>query len=174
MTQAMAAYHLLLVEDNAADVRLVKEAVRTFPVPVRTTVIQDVSAALDFFGPRGAGQQDPPDLVLLDLHLGIDHGSLVLQYLKTGERTRHIPLIVLSGTTNPREVQEVYQAHANCFIEKSSDVVGYLATLRGMMTFWFETAGRRRAALQPSASGRPLPLSREVSDEPSHAGPDRR
>ncbi len=99
---------ILLVEDQPADVELTRAAIGDTR-SLRLHVEQDGVAALDFLHRRNGRQHAPrPDLVLLDLNLpGLDGRDLLIE-LKSNPATVEIPVVVLSGSTAPNEIQRAY------------------------------------------------------------------
>jgi two-component system response regulator len=122
---------ILLVEDQAADVELAVRAARKSNPHNEVVVAGDGVEALDYLLGTGryAGQEPKaaPDLILLDLKLpGID-GLAVLRRLRAEERTRHIPVVILTGTREERTVVSSHDLGANRFIVKPIDVAKFVA-----------------------------------------------
>jgi CheY-like chemotaxis protein len=82
-------------------------------------------------GRRGLelAEQHRPDLVLLDLHLPDMHGSQVLRQLRDNERTRHIPVIVVSADATDRQLRRLMEAGADAYLTKPLDVHEFLETV---------------------------------------------
>jgi two-component system response regulator len=122
---------ILLVEDHAGDVELAVRAARTSNPRNEVVVAGDGVEALDYLLGTGryAGQEPKPapDLILLDLKLpGID-GLAVLRRLRAEERTRHIPVVILTGTREERTVVSSHDLGANRYIVKPVDVAKFVA-----------------------------------------------
>ena len=117
-------FHIMLIEDSRADVKIISRALAEGNIPHRLTVLHDGRQALDYFqklaGPDPAeGAQ--PDLVLLDLNLpGID-GFQVLTHVKTHLVLRAIPVVVLTTSRRDEDVLQTYHAGANSFIQKPAE-----------------------------------------------------
>src|SRR5215471_7633870 len=111
--------HVLLVEDNPEDIVCVRRALRDLPGPIDLSVVPNGRRALAFLHrwPPYA-QVAPPDLLFLDLHLPRKSGEEVLAALKQDPRFRHLPVVVLTGITAPREVSRCYELGANAFVVK--------------------------------------------------------
>ena len=85
-----------------------------------------------------AGADPPPDLVLLDLNLpGID-GFEVLRRLRAQERTRKVPVIVVSSSQEEKDVRRAYECGANSFVSKSDSPERTLQRLRLLPVYWLE------------------------------------
>jgi two-component system response regulator len=122
---------ILLVEDQAGDVELAVRAARKSNPHNEVVVAGDGVEALDYLLGTGryAGQEPKPapDLILLDLKLpGID-GLAVLRRLRAEERTRQIPVVILTGTREERAVVSSHDLGANRFIVKPVDVAKFVA-----------------------------------------------
>jgi two-component system, response regulator len=123
---------ILLVEDQAGDVELAVRAARKSNPRNEVVVATDGMEALDYlFGTgRYAGQEPKaiPDLILLDLKLPQIDGLAVLARLRADERTRHIPVVILTGSRDERTVVSSHDLGANRFIVKPVDVAKFAAT----------------------------------------------
>jgi two-component system response regulator len=86
---------------------------------------------------RAAGDP-PPDLVLLDLHLPAMDGFEVLRRLRSAERTRKVPVIVVTSSQEEKDVQLAYECGANSFVSKSDSPERTLQRLRLLPIYWLE------------------------------------
>ncbi|MEZ4416932.1 MAG: response regulator [Gemmatimonadota bacterium] len=129
----------LLVEDNPADVRLVREALRDAPRAVNLHAVEDGDEALEFLERRGGHEEAPrPDLVLLDLNLpGID-GRQVLARIKASEALREIPVVVMTTSDAGKDVHTCYALHANCYVVKPIGLSELKRVLSAILSFWFD------------------------------------
>jgi two-component system, response regulator len=122
---------ILLVEDQAGDVELALRAARKSNPRNEVVVASDGVEALDYLlgAGRYAGQEPKaaPDLILLDLGLPRVGGLAVLRRLRAEERTRHIPVVVLTGTREERVVVSSHDLGANRFVVKPLDVAKFAA-----------------------------------------------
>ncbi|HXF33006.1 MAG TPA: response regulator [Candidatus Acidoferrales bacterium] len=132
---------ILLVEDNPADIRLTREALREGRFQNHLTIVTDGEEALDFLYGRGKFVRAPrPDLVLLDLNLPKKDGREVLQIVKNDPQLRRIPVIVLTTSKAERDVTGAYDQHANAFISKPLDFDAFVRVFSAIEGFWFDTA----------------------------------
>ncbi len=138
---------ILLVEDNAGDIRLTREGLKEARRPNRLHSVTNGQAALDFLYRRGDyGDAPRPDVILLDLNLpGID-GHGVLNRIKQDLWLRTIPVVVLTSSEAESDIVRSYQEHANCFISKPIDFEGFLRTVRAVEDFWFTAVKLPRMA----------------------------
>jgi CheY-like chemotaxis protein len=132
---------LLLVEDNPGDVRLTREALREAPVPVNLSVASDGVEALDFVYRRGKYKNAPrPDLILLDLNLPRKNGPEVLAEIKTDPDLKRIPVLIMTTSQEPRDVDTAYSLNANCYITKPITLDEFMNVVQSIETFWLKTA----------------------------------
>ena len=131
-------WHILLVEDNRAEERLMRDVLERSARPITLHLARDGEQALAMIGREGDYRGLPePDLVLLDLNLPRLHGREVLARLKGDPRLRHIPVVVLSSSKADSDVAACYQLHANCYLQKSPDVERFAGAMRQLEDFWF-------------------------------------
>jgi CheY-like chemotaxis protein len=127
---------VLLVEDDAGDALMITEALRQCKAPCRLHHVADGDAALEFLR-RGAGfaQAPRPALILLDLNLPRRGGLEILAMVKADETLRPIPVIVLSSSRSPDDVQRSYELHASAYIVKPADYDGMADVIRQIDAF---------------------------------------
>ncbi len=138
------AHAILLVEDNPADVQITQRALRESSFPSQLLVVRDGEEAVDYLQRRGIFSQDPnwrrPDLVLLDLNLPRLTGRQVLEHIRTTPALRTVPVIILTTSHRQEDVQEMYAAGANTYIEKPRDFCRFVDVLQTIQRYWLETA----------------------------------
>lgn len=128
---------ILLVEDNPGDVRLTREALRENKVNNNLHVAADGVEALAFLHREGKYAAAPhPDLILLDLNLPRKDGREVLAEIKSDERLRRIPVVILTTSDSERDIVTSYNLHANCYITKPVDLEQFLGVVRSIEGFW--------------------------------------
>ncbi len=129
---------ILLVEDNPADIRLTREAIKEFKIHNTLHVITNGIEALAFLRREG-GYADAarPDLVLLDLNLPKKNGLDVLKEIKTDEALQHIPVVILTASKADQDVLDAYYLHANCYITKPVGLAQFEKIVRSIEEFWF-------------------------------------
>ena len=128
---------ILLVEDNAGDARLTLEAFKEGRVLNRLTVVQDGVQALAYLrrqGPYAAVRL--PDLILLDLNLPRMSGREVLTQIKSDERLKSIPVVVLTTSEDEQDIARAYSQHANCYTTKPVDLEQFLRVIQSIENFW--------------------------------------
>ncbi|HUY33408.1 MAG TPA: response regulator [Pirellulales bacterium] len=137
-------YSILLVDDSPEDTQATLRAFQRVGLVNRSYHCKNGTEALDFLHQRGqyAAPIPPPRLgmILLDLNLpGID-GREVLDHIKRDEQLKTIPVLVLTTSTDERDIQKCYQVGANCYINKPVDFGGFVRSIQRIKEFWFETA----------------------------------
>jgi CheY-like chemotaxis protein len=128
---------ILLVEDNDADARLVKETLKDSKINSTMHRAEDGEEALDFLGKRGKYTKVPtPDLVLLDLNLPKVNGMEVLKTIKTNEATKMIPVVVLSMSKSEKDIEESYRLNANYYVSKSLNLNEFMEVFEMILITW--------------------------------------
>jgi len=137
----LANREILIVEDNPADVRLMREALKSITPPINIDVAEDGEQALQFLRREGKYSHAPtPALVFLDFNLPKSSSRDVLRQMKVDEQLRQIAVAVLTTSDVDRDVREAYALHANCYLCKPPDLEGFLATIQAAAHFWLNVA----------------------------------
>ncbi|MBV9266229.1 MAG: response regulator [Acidobacteriaceae bacterium] len=129
---------ILLIENDPAMARLVKEAMREAGLHEQVVSLPDGDEALEYLRreKKKYAQEPFPDLIFLDLHLPKKSGLQVLVELKANPKLVAIPVVVVSGSANPSEIREAYELHASCYIRKPDDLDEFLRFVRVCFEFW--------------------------------------
>jgi len=130
---------ILLVDDDANDEELARIALEDSQIPHRLTVVRDGAEALDWlsrYGVADAGPDETPHLILLDLKLPKVDGLEVLDQLRQDRRTRIIPVVVFTSSSEDRDLFEAYRLGANAYIRKPVDFREYKALIIDVGAFW--------------------------------------
>jgi len=134
------AMEILLVEDNLHDAELTIRALRKNNLTNRVNHVKDGEAALDYlFGAGDHAGRHPhanPKLVLLDLKLPKVNGIEVLRCIKTDEKTKCIPVVVLTSSNEDRDLNECYQLGANSYIVKPVEFDNFVRAISNMSLYW--------------------------------------
>jgi len=135
--QFIRPVEILLVEDNPGDVRLTLEALKDGKLTNRLTVVQDGPAALSLLRREGCyANSKRPDIIILDLNLPKMHGSEILAELKSDERFKSIPIVILTTSKADEDVLKSYRLHANCYITKPVDLDEFIRVVKSIEDFW--------------------------------------
>jgi two-component system response regulator len=137
----MSRSHLiLLVEDNGDDVEITLRAFRKSKVLSEIVVVRDGVEALDYMfasGPCAGGESKAqPDVILLDLKLPRVGGLEVLRRLRGEERTRRVPVVVLTSSDEEKDIQSSYDLGANSFVRKPVDFTQFVEVARQIGEYW--------------------------------------
>lgn len=131
---------ILLVEDNPADVALMLRAFKQQHILNEVVVARDGVEALDYlFGTGTHAGRDVrawPELVLLDLNLPKINGSEVLRRLRGDQRTRLMPVVMLTTSTEERDVVASYELGANSYVQKPVDFTQFSEAVRQLGLYW--------------------------------------
>jgi chemotaxis family two-component system response regulator Rcp1 len=131
----------LLIEDNPATARLTTEALRDALVPNQIHLVGDGEAALDYLYRQPPFADAPrPDLILLDLDLPKIDGRQILAKVKNDSSLSAIPVVVLTNSDAPNDINDAYRHHASCYITKPSGIDEFFTAVRSLKEFWFNAA----------------------------------
>jgi two-component system, response regulator len=140
MRQQVTNRAILLVEDNPSDVDLTKRAFEKRNLVNTLVVARDGQEALDYLFGAGAyagrNVADPPACILLDLKLPKVDGVTVLQTIKSDQRTRMIPVIVLTSSNEPRDLKACYGLGTNSYIRKPVDFDEFVEAISHLGLYW--------------------------------------
>jgi len=130
---------ILLVEDNDADVKLTRRAFAKAGFPLRLDVVSDGVEALDYLhGSEGKPAGPLPDVVLLDLNLPRLSGHEVLERIRTTDRTRRLPVVVLTSSVEEDDVARSYDRGANSYVRKPVAFDAFVEATRHMGAYWLK------------------------------------
>jgi two-component system, response regulator len=131
---------ILLVEDNPHDVEWTLDALNTENLANRVKVLKDGEEALDYIFRTGRYTDDDARknrvLILLDMNLPKIDGSEVLRRIRSDERTKNIPIVVLTDSRDERQRAKYYELGANSYIEKPVEVPKFIEALGHVGFYW--------------------------------------
>jgi CheY-like chemotaxis protein len=128
---------VLLIEDDAGDEMITREAFQQNKIANTLHVARDGAEGLDFLYRRGEHHNAPrPDLILLDLNLPKFDGRQILEILKNDPTLHHIPIVVLTTSSAQEDILRSYKLHANAYITKPVDFDQYLKVVRQIDEFF--------------------------------------
>ncbi|MBC7982958.1 MAG: response regulator [Candidatus Obscuribacterales bacterium] len=137
---AEAEIEILLVEDNPSDAELAVRELRRHKFANVIHVIGDGVEALDFIFCRGAYQgrsfASPPKVILLDLKLPKMDGLQILAAIRADARTRAIPVVMMTSSSEQRDLIESYKIGVNAFIQKPVDFDDFRRVIERVGMFW--------------------------------------
>lgn len=133
-----AAPQILMVDDNPADVVLVREALSETVYQSHVHSVVDAGSAIAFLRREGKySTAVRPGLVILDLNLVHRDGHTVLTALKSRPELRRIPVVVFSSSASTPDIMRSYALGANCYISKPAELKKFFSVVRAIEEFWF-------------------------------------
>jgi two-component system response regulator len=134
------AMEILLVEDNEFDAELTLRALKQYNLSNLIVRLADGQEALDYLFPPGATHEGEikvkPKLILLDLKLPGVSGLEVLQAVKNDPRTRCVPVVVLTSSTEEEDIYKSYQLGVNSYIAKPVEFDSFMETVKNLGLYW--------------------------------------
>ena len=131
---------ILLVEDNPDDQALTLRALNKNNIRNRVVIRQDGAEALDFlFCQRadvGCDTREMPAVILLDLKLPKIDGLEVLQRVRTDQRTRLLPVVILTSSKEEQDMIQGYGYGANSYFRKPIDIVEFVEAVKQLGLYW--------------------------------------
>jgi CheY-like chemotaxis protein len=131
---------VLVVEDNPGDVRLVEEGVAATDADVELEVCNNGPAAVTLFSDEEYIRTNKLQLVLLDLNVPGKSGHEVLETVRNGNQFDDLPVVVVSSSQNPDDVQRAYENSANAYLTKPADPDEYIRMIAAAIRFWLPAA----------------------------------
>ncbi|RZS93948.1 response regulator [Aquimarina brevivitae] len=131
--------HILLVEDNEGDIILTLDAFEETKVKNDISVVRNGKEALDFLHKKGDYEDvRKPDLILLDINLPVYNGHEVLKKIKTDEKLKKIPVIILTTSSNQSDIDKAYENHTNSYVKKPLNMKDFLEAILKIEAFWLQ------------------------------------
>jgi two-component system response regulator len=134
------AVDILLVEDNPQDAELTTRALKKHNLANRLITVEDGAEALDFIFCRGKhatrGNGHSPMVILLDLKLPKVSGLEVLRALKQDEKTRAIPVVIVTSSREDPDIKTAYSLGANSYVVKPVDFDAFAESVSSLGLYW--------------------------------------
>jgi CheY-like chemotaxis protein len=128
---------ILLIEDNVGDARLAQEALRDAKVRNHLSWVADGVEGIAFLRREGSYAKAPrPDLILLDLNLPRKDGREVLSEIKSDDKFKRIPVVILTTSQAEEDILRAYHLNANCYISKPVDLDQFMKVVKTIEDFW--------------------------------------
>lgn len=139
MNNKLKLAHILLVEDNEGDILLTLEAFEECKVKSNISVAKNGKEALDFLFKRGEYiNAEKPDLILLDINIPIFNGHEVLRQIKADSHLKKIPVIMLTTSSNQKDLDDAYENHCNSYVKKPLEMSEFLIAIVKIEEFWLQ------------------------------------
>lgn len=133
---------ILLIEDSPEDTEAMRRAFKRAGLANPIHHCMDGDEALDFLYHRNQyaepGKAPRPIIILLDLNLPGTDGREVLAEIKQDEKLKLIPVLVLTTSSDDRDIEKCYRAGANSYVIKPVDFAGFMQAIQRLSNFWFE------------------------------------
>jgi len=124
---------ILLIEDNLSDIELTKRAFEKSRISNKLVVAEDGQEALDYLFGKG---DLLPAVILLDLKMPKMDGLEVLRHLRANERTKRLPVVVLTSSSEQQDLIESYNLGANSYIRKPVDFKKFAEVIQQLGLYW--------------------------------------
>lgn len=129
---------ILLVDDDLADIKLMKRAMENWRVANQVHVVRDGIEAMQFLRCEGQfSDASRPDLILLDLNMPRKDGRETLHDIKNDSELKTIPVIIMTTSHNEQDVLSSYMEQANSFITKPVELDQFREVVAAVMDYWF-------------------------------------
>jgi DNA-binding response OmpR family regulator len=130
---------VLLIEDNRGDVELIIEAFKDNSMNSSITVVDNGEEAILYLNSKAKDSPEGlPNLILLDINLPKIDGKEVLHYIKTNDKLKMIPVVMLTTSSLQKDILYSYNNQANCYIVKPANLKEFINTIRALETFWLD------------------------------------
>ncbi len=137
---ALRPPRILLIDDNPADARLVRECLHDEMPSAQLTIAKDGEEGLRVLRDGAADRGPLPDLILLDLNMPRMDGHELLKELKRDASLRSMPVVVLTSSGYEADVRRAYEAQASSYVVKPSNLDDLESVIRSIVQFWFVAA----------------------------------
>ncbi|WP_340106217.1 response regulator [Rhodohalobacter sp. 8-1] len=133
--------NILLVEDNAGDIMLIKDALEDTDSSVQVNVVNNGEKAIHYLNKEGEFKHsNKPDLVILDINLPRINGHEVLRFIKNNDEIKELPVVMLSSSSADTDINMSYKEYANCYVTKPIGVDEFTDTIHAIKNFWLSLA----------------------------------
>ena len=133
----MTGINILMIEDNEGDILLTTETFEESRIINKITTIKDGKKAINFFENEN-NKEEVPHLILLDVNLPKVSGHEVLTYIKTNDKYKSIPVIMLTTSSSEKDILQSYKSHPNCYITKPIDIADFMKAITKIEDFWIK------------------------------------
>ena len=136
-TAEVSLPRVFVIEDNPADIRLLREGVDTADIDLDIEVISNGQQAVEQLTELGADLTgDRPALILLDLNLPGKSGFEVLATVRDQTAVQTVPVVIVSSSENREDIKRAYDSSANAYVTKPSDPDEYIQMVAAAVEFW--------------------------------------
>lgn len=133
----MKKLQILLVEDNEGDIWLTSEALESMGIEKEIIVLKTGKEAVDYLTQSGPyPDAKAPDLILMDINLPVKNGFEVLSVIKADEKTKRIPVIILTTSSSKKDKELAESLKVELFITKPTEMLEYEIVVETIEKFW--------------------------------------
>lgn len=133
-------FHILLIEDNRGDARLIEETMQELDSHIHLAVMSDGFQAMDYLHKKNPYEKSTiPDLILLDLNLPKKDGRQVLAEIKSDPNLKRIPVLILTISSAEEDILQCYNLYANGYVIKPFEIDKLIELVKSIKNFWFDT-----------------------------------
>jgi len=137
--QELKLAHILLVEDNEGDIIMTLDAFEESRFKTEISIAKNGQEALDFLYKKGEFKEaKKPDLILLDINIPIYNGHEVLEKIKGDSELKKIPIIMLTTSSNPKDIDKAYKLHCNSYVKKPINMDEFFKAIIKIEQFWLQ------------------------------------
>lgn len=130
--------HILLVEDNPDDVELTRQGFKAAELPVTFHHVDNGRECMRYLKKMDGYHDAPtPDLILLDLDMPVMDGREVLGRLVADDQLRHLPVTILTTSSDRDDILDLYQRRCNSYLVKPMDFERFIQQIRELCAYWF-------------------------------------
>ncbi len=130
---------VLVIEDNPADIGLLKTFLEGAQQTCKLQIAQDGEEALNYLNSCGTLEKPRPDLIIMDLNLPRMDGKELLSKVKARDSLKGIPVLVLTTSDSEDDVRTCYQLGANCYLNKPGDLEAIIELFQIVENFWLKS-----------------------------------
>lgn len=137
--QRSANKRILLIEDDADDVFLIRHAFQRAGLKDDVSLAENGKAAVTLFESFSAepDRKDAPEFIFLDLNMPVMNGLDFLRWLRSAVQWRTLPVVVLTTSEDPRDISAAYELGANAYLVKPSSPAAMIEMFKAVDSFWF-------------------------------------
>lgn len=133
----MKEFYILLIEDNEGDILMTSESIQEYDPACQIEVARNGQEAVEKLQ---SYIEDPllkkPDIILLDINLPRKNGHEVVAFIKSQPYLASIPVIILTTSSAPLDIQKAYHAHANSYLTKPTEADEFSKMVAALIEFW--------------------------------------
>ncbi len=131
--------HILLIEDNEGDIFLTLEAFEESKIRTNISIARNGKEALDFLHNKGEFvHSERPDLIILDINIPIFNGHEILRIIKEDNDLKKIPVIILTTSSDDKDITKAYEVYANCYVTKEIEMDNFMKAILKIENFWLQ------------------------------------